>query len=82
MNEYCVPAGPGEAELVEKRSRFLGHLRPVESEEEALAGATRGLVMDEVDDGLSAVRIIPGEDVALHIARRDEATGMFVVRDE
>ena len=37
MNEYCVPAGPGEAELVEKRSRFLGHLRPVESEEEARA---------------------------------------------
>lgn len=37
MNEYFVPAASGEAELVEKRSRFLGHLRPVESEEEARA---------------------------------------------
>ena len=37
MAEYLVPAGPGEAELVEKRSRFLGHVHPVESEEEARA---------------------------------------------
>ena len=37
MREYFVPSGPGEAELVEKRSRFLGHVRPVESEEEARA---------------------------------------------
>ena len=37
MTEYCVPAGAGEAEYVEKRSRFLGHVRPVESEEEARA---------------------------------------------
>ena len=37
MTEYFVPAGPGESELVEKRSRFLGHLRGVESEEEARA---------------------------------------------
>ena len=37
MSEYYVPAGAGEAEYVEKRSRFLGHVRPVESEEEARA---------------------------------------------
>lgn len=37
MTEYFIPSGPGEAELVEKRSRFLGHLRPVETEEEARA---------------------------------------------
>ena len=37
MTEYTIPAGPGESELVEKRSRFLGHLRPVETEEEARA---------------------------------------------
>ena len=37
MTEYRVPAGAGEAEYVEKRSRFLGHVRPVESEEEAKA---------------------------------------------
>lgn len=37
MTQYLVPSGPGEAELVEKRSRFLGHVRPVETEEEAKA---------------------------------------------
>ena len=37
MNEYRIPASPGEAELTEKRSRFLGHVRMVESEEEAKA---------------------------------------------
>ena len=37
MSEYYVPAGAGEAEFSEKRSRFLGHVRCVESEEEARA---------------------------------------------
>ncbi|MCQ2557536.1 MAG: IMPACT family protein [Oscillospiraceae bacterium] len=37
MNEYYIPTAPGEAEFVEKRSSFLGHIRPVESEEEARA---------------------------------------------
>ena len=32
---FRMPAGPGESELTEKRSHFLGHLIPVESEEEA-----------------------------------------------
>ena len=35
MTEYYVPTGPSETELVEKRSRFIGHVWPVESEEEA-----------------------------------------------
>lgn len=35
MDEYYIPSGPGESEYEEKRSRFLGHLRPVETEEEA-----------------------------------------------
>lgn len=35
MKETFIPAGPGEAELTEKRSRFLGHVRPAESEEAA-----------------------------------------------
>ena len=35
MNEYRIPAGPGESELTEKRSRFLGHVRRVETEDEA-----------------------------------------------
>ncbi len=37
MTEYLIPTGPGEAELVEKRSRFLGHVARAESEEEARA---------------------------------------------
>ena len=36
MEEFYIPAGPGEAEFTEKRSRFLGHVRPVETEEQAL----------------------------------------------
>ena len=32
---FRVPAGTGESELTEKRSRFLGHLRKVETEEDA-----------------------------------------------
>lgn len=35
MNEYYIPAGAGEAEFTEKRSSFLGHVRMVETEEEA-----------------------------------------------
>ena len=37
MTEYYVPTGAGESEYVEKRSRFLGHVRLVENEEEARA---------------------------------------------
>ncbi len=37
MTEYYIPSGAGEAELTEKRSRFLGHVRPVETEDEARA---------------------------------------------
>lgn len=37
MNEYLVPAGTGEAEFTEKRSRFLGRVFPAETEEEARA---------------------------------------------
>ncbi len=37
MTEYCVPTAPGEASFVEKRSEFLGHVRPVGSEDEARA---------------------------------------------
>lgn len=37
MTEYYIPTGPGDAEYVEKRSRFLGKVRHVESEEDARA---------------------------------------------
>lgn len=35
MSGYFVPLQEAEAELVEKRSRFIGHIWPVSSEEEA-----------------------------------------------
>lgn len=35
MSSYFIPLGPAEAEFVEKRSRFIGHIWPVGSEEEA-----------------------------------------------
>ncbi len=37
MEEYLVPTGDGEAEFVEKRSRFIGRIWRTETEEEALA---------------------------------------------
>ena len=36
MEEYLVPTGFGEDEFVEKKSRFIGRIWPVDSEEEAL----------------------------------------------
>lgn len=36
MEEYLVPTGFGEAEFVEKKSRFIGRVWLVETEEEAL----------------------------------------------
>lgn len=37
MTEILVPLGPAQAEVVEKRSRFIGDILPVTSEEEARA---------------------------------------------
>ena len=37
MDEYLVPTGYGEDEFVEKKSRFIGRIFPVETEEEALS---------------------------------------------
>ncbi len=37
MTEYYIPTAGAQAELVEKRSRFIGQVRPVETEEEARA---------------------------------------------
>ena len=37
MTEYYIPTQIAEAEFVEKRSRFIGNIWPVESEEEARA---------------------------------------------
>ena len=37
MDEYLVPTAFGEDEFVEKKSRFIGRVWPVETEEEAVA---------------------------------------------
>ena len=37
MTEYFIPTAAAETELVEKRSRFIGHVWRVDSEEEARA---------------------------------------------
>ena len=37
MTEYYIPTGPSETEFTEKRSRFIGRVWPVDSEEEARA---------------------------------------------
>lgn len=37
MNEYLVPTKDADAEFVERRSRFIGHIFLTETEEEALA---------------------------------------------
>ena len=37
MTEYFIPTAPSETEFVEKRSRFIGHVQPVETEEDARA---------------------------------------------
>lgn len=36
MNGYYTPAKQAEAEIVEKKSRFIGYIKPVSTEAEAL----------------------------------------------
>ena len=37
MTEYYIPSGASQTEFTEKRSRFIGHVWPVDSEEQARA---------------------------------------------
>ncbi|MBP3519972.1 MAG: YigZ family protein, partial [Oscillospiraceae bacterium] len=37
MTEYLIPTKAAQAEFVEKKSRFIGNIWPVETEEEARA---------------------------------------------
>ena len=37
MTEYYIPSGVSRTEFTEKRSRFIGHVWPVDSEEQARA---------------------------------------------
>jgi len=40
METYLIPAAFGEAEFIEKRSRFIGRVWPVQTEDEALSHIT------------------------------------------
>ena len=51
MESYLVPRGYGEAEFVEKRSRFIGQLWRVETEEAHGVGDL--LLQKDVQHGLS-----------------------------
>ena len=37
MSDYIIPAGYGEAEYIDKKSRFIGQVQHAESEAEAMA---------------------------------------------
>ena len=37
MDEYLIPTKDADAEMIEKKSRFIGHIFRTETEEEALA---------------------------------------------
>ncbi|MBE2998134.1 hypothetical protein IDM40_05350 [Nocardiopsis sp. HNM0947] len=69
--------------LVEDNDPFRPALLRLSSaywrDEEALAGAMRSLVAQDVQDGLDSVRIIPGEPVTL--ASRTGITGILVAND-
>ncbi|WP_017614203.1 DUF6049 family protein [Nocardiopsis salina] len=69
--------------LVEDNDPFRPALLRLSSvywrDEEALAGAMRTLVAQDVQDGLDSVRIIPGEPVTL--ASRTGITGILVAND-
>ena len=41
MGDYIIPAGYGEAEYIDKKSRFIGQVEHVESESEAMAFVER-----------------------------------------
>ena len=59
MSEYYIPSAPGETEFTEKRSRFLGHVRCVETEDEAKASDK--LVQDLTDKFIKEVDTISAE---------------------
>ncbi|WP_017609403.1 DUF6049 family protein [Nocardiopsis xinjiangensis] len=69
--------------LVEENDPFRPALLRLSSaywrDEEALAGAVRTLVAQDVQEGLDSVRIIPGEPVTL--ASRTGITGILVAND-
>ena len=51
LDEYLVPTQFGEDEFIEKKSRFIGRLWPVETEAEALDGWELELGLSESREG-------------------------------
>ena len=92
MSEYYIPSGPGEAEFTEKRSRFLGHVRMVETElpcgyaqmekmkQEAQAA---GGVVEDVEYGANVILkvLVPEKQSAAFAGQIfDQSNGSVTVR--
>ena len=61
MDEYLVPTGFGEDEFIEKKSRFIGRVWPVETEEEALEKIHNNAQVKNVEytaDGIEVEAIV------------------------
>ena len=61
MEEYLVPTQYGEDEFIEKKSRFIGRVWPVETEEEASICIDMGF---EFIQGYLTGRPIPAESLS------------------
>ena len=59
MKEYLVPTGDGEAQFIERRSRFIGHIFLTETEEEALARLKQMRTMSTPTSSATAQRAFP-----------------------
>ena len=75
MEDYLVPRGVGQAEYIEKKSRFLGGVYPVTSEQEQLPKLGMGPVIPRMDKNamfdvqltkalIAAAREIPVQRIA------------------
>ena len=56
MDSYRIPTGNGASEYVEKRSRFLGHVRRVETEAEEARALFGELRFPRVHGNIVALR--------------------------
>lgn len=75
MSDFRVPFGPSETEFTEKRSRFIGHLLPVETEEQArefIAQMKKNTMMRGTTAGVissAAIRYATAMTVSLRVQR-------------
>ena len=52
MKEYLVPTGDGEAQFIERRSRFIGHIFLTETEIDNLISIIEGIRYQVPADGI------------------------------